>query len=142
ALQMARDHPLLGVGLDNFLYLYGDRYVQRDAVQERFLSHPHNAVLDWWTRLGLPGLVLFVAVGAGNLLAGAKAIARACDSRGPAALARGPAWSPWLPLAVGALGMQVYALAHGMVDNVFFLVDLAVVWWIGQAGVLAVLDED
>jgi O-antigen ligase len=123
AWQMVRDHPFLGVGLDNFLYLYRDRYVQRAVAQERFLSHPHNAILDWWTRLGLPGLVAFAALVAGNVVVGVSVIRAA----GTASLA----------LAVAALGMQVYALAHGMVDNVFFLVDLALMWWIAQAALLA-----
>jgi len=126
AAAMVRDHPWFGVGLDNFLYLYRDRYVARDAAQERFLSHPHNFVLDWWTRLGLPGLVLFGFLALGNLRTGARAIARAGPDR---------------TLAVAALGMQIYALAHGLVDNVFFLVDLAVVWWIGQAVLIAVAGE-
>ncbi len=121
AVAIVRDHPWRGVGLDNFLYLYSDRYVQRDAVEERFLSHPHNLVLDWWTRLGIVGLGLFAALVVGNLHLGRRAL-------------RSPP-GDWV-LAVAALGMQVYALAHGLVDNVFFLMDLAVVWWIGQAVLL------
>jgi O-antigen ligase len=122
AVAMGRDHPWGGVGLDNFLYLYRDRYVQRDAVQERFLNHPHNWLLDWWTRLGLVGLGLWLAVVAANAQAGLRGLRRDGDVR---------------LLAVAALGMQLYALAHGLVDNHFFLVDLAAVWWIAQAALLA-----
>jgi len=129
AAAMVRDHPWLGVGPDNFLYLFQERYVQRDAVQERFLSHPHNAVLDWWTRLGLPGLLVFLALVAANVRAGLTALSRERRS------------ARW-PLVVGALGMQVYAVAHGMVDNVFFLVDLALMWWIAQATLLAASESD
>lgn len=124
AIAMGADHPWLGVGLDNFLYHYQDRYVQRDVIQERRLNHPHNLVLDWWTRLGLPGLLLLATLALGNLRSGARGIR----------LRRGQA--EVFALAVGSLGMQVYALAQGWVDNSFFLVDLAALWWIGQAGVL------
>jgi O-antigen ligase len=126
ALNMGRDHPWGGVGLDNFLYLYRDRYVQRDAVQDRFLNHPHNWLLDWWTRLGLVGLALFVGLVAANAQAGLRGLRRVGSTR---------------LLAAAALGMQLYALAHGLLDNSFFLVDLAAVWWIGQAALLAAAED-
>jgi O-antigen ligase len=124
---MIRDHPVLGVGLDNFLYLYRDRYVARDAVQERFLNHPHNALLDWWTRLGLPGIAVFAALVAGNLRLALRTLGRGRADLAPAA---------------AATGMQLYALAHGLLDNHFFLVDLAVAWWLAQALLLALADEN
>ena len=55
---MIGDHPLLGVGLDNFLYAYRSHYVLPTAWEEFNLSHPHNVVLDFWLRLGLPGLMV------------------------------------------------------------------------------------
>lgn len=131
ALEMARDHPVLGVGLDNFLYHYRERYVKRDVIQDGSLNHPHNWLLDWWTRLGIPGLAIFGVLALGNLWIGARAV-----SRGPPVPLGSP--SPDKALSVAALGLQVYALAAGLVDNSFFLVDLAALWWIGQAGALAV----
>ncbi len=151
AVEMARDHPWLGVGLDNFLYHYRDVYVRRDVIQDGSLNHPHNWLLDWWTRLGLPGLVVWLALALGNARAGRRAV-RAWDRRTTVARARadGSPQTPasaaadaaaGSPLAVAALGMQVYAVAHGLVDNSFFLVDLAAVWWIGQAALLAAADD-
>ncbi len=58
AMQMGFDHPLLGVGPDNFLYAYRSAYMLPTAWQEPNLNHPHNLLLDWWTRLGIPGLLL------------------------------------------------------------------------------------
>ncbi len=126
AWRMGLDHPVLGVGLDNFMGLYRDRYVQRDVAQERFLSHPHNAPLDWWTRLGLPGLALFAAW----LVAFARRAARGARTMDAGG---GTLWAA----GVGAL---VYGLAHGVLDNHFFLVDLALYTWTAQAMVLASLD--
>jgi O-antigen ligase len=126
AWRMIQDHPWLGVGLDNFLYLYRDRYVQRDVVQERGLSHPHNLLLDAWTRLGLPGLLILLLLVIGNLRAGIRAIAATAKRAGTDHA-----------MVVGALGMQIYGLAHGLIDNSFFLVDLAAMWWIAQAALMA-----
>ena len=57
ALRMIVDHPLLGVGPDNFLYAYRSFYILPAAWQEPNLSHPHNVLLDFASRLGLLGLV-------------------------------------------------------------------------------------
>src|SRR6185295_1702324 len=60
SLNMFRDHWLLGVGLDNFLYLYRTRYILPEAWQEPNLNHPHNIVLDFATRRGFGGLLILV----------------------------------------------------------------------------------
>jgi putative inorganic carbon (HCO3(-)) transporter len=52
AWQIALDHPLMGVGLDQFFYHYRSNYLLPAAWQEPNLNHPHNVLLDWWTRLG------------------------------------------------------------------------------------------
>ena len=59
ALQMILDHPITGLGLDQFLYAYRGRYIMPDAWQEPNLSHPHNFLLDFWLRLGILGLIVF-----------------------------------------------------------------------------------
>jgi O-antigen ligase len=109
---MVRDHPVLGVGLDNFLYFYRSHYVLPTAWEEFNLSHPHNFVLDFWLRLGLPGLLTI-----GWLIV--------------AFFRRGWHLYQHLPegvdrlLVLGLMGGMVNFLAHGLVDNAFFLVDLA-----------------
>ncbi|GBL37341.1 hypothetical protein EMGBD1_10280 [Anaerolineaceae bacterium] len=112
ALAMVRDAPLTGVGLDNFLYAYRGRYIAPAAWQEPNLSHAHNWLLDFATRLGLPGLLL-----AGAMLAGFWQQARRAlgGLRDPAARA----------LAVGLCAAMVNVLAHGLVDASYWFVDLA-----------------
>jgi len=110
ALRMLRDHPLLGVGLDNFLYEY-PRYINPDAWREPNLSHPHNIVLDFWLRLGLAG----VGVLAWMVLAFYRQGIQA--SRGTARA-----------LAIGLMASMTAALAHGLIDAAYFYVDLAFVW--------------
>jgi O-antigen ligase len=113
---MAADHPLLGVGLDNFLYAYRGGYIFDAAWQEPNLNHPHNLILDFATRLGLLGLL------AGGWLVGeaARALWRAIHY----------ADALWLPVAAGLAGALVAMLAHGLVDHSFFLVDLAYVFYL------------
>ena len=112
ALQMGVDHPLLGVGPDNFLYAYRSGYMLPTAWQEPNLNHPHNLVLDWWTRLGIPGLLLGLAwLGLGT-------------------------WSVWRwlrsgphrALALGVLAAIAAGLAHGLIDVSYALPDLMIVW--------------
>ena len=47
SFDMIRDHPLTGIGLDQFLYKYQIEYVKPEAWLERFTSHPHNFLLDY-----------------------------------------------------------------------------------------------
>src|SRR5207249_1227032 len=60
SLEMIRDHPLLGIGLDNFSYVYQQLYLREGAAAEPNLSHPHNWIFDFWLSLGFLGLVAFV----------------------------------------------------------------------------------
>jgi O-antigen ligase len=108
---MIRDHPLLGVGLDNFLYAYRGRYIRPAAWQEPDLSHPHNFILDYWSRIGTLGLAagLWLQAGFWRLALPLRHLPGR-DERA---------------LALGLMGSMVDVLAHGLVDNSFFLVDLA-----------------
>lgn len=112
---MIRDHPLLGVGLDNFLYYYRTRYVLPTAWEEFNLSHPHNLVLDFWLRLGLPGLAVLIWLLAAFFRRAFQAYHRLPEGGERA-------------LILGWMGGMVDFVAHGMVDNAFFLVDLAFVF--------------
>jgi putative inorganic carbon (HCO3(-)) transporter len=125
---MIRDHPLLGVGLDNFLYHYRTYYVLPDAWEEFDLSHPHNLVFDFWLRLGLPGLIVLVW-----LLA-------AFFRRSWRAYRALPEGSERL-LVLGLMGGMVDFLAHGLVDNAYFLVDLAFVFMLMLALVQVTSDQ-
>jgi O-antigen ligase len=111
---MIRDHPVLGVGLDNFLYQYRTRYVLPHAWREPNLSHPHNVVLDLWTRVGILGLLVFVWLQWSFFNLGLATYRRL----------RG---APDGALVLALLALMVYSLSHGLIDNSFFLVDLAFV---------------
>jgi O-antigen ligase len=126
AWHMALDHPWLGVGPDNFLYAYRTRYVLPSAWEELNLSHPHNILLDLWTRLGILGLV----AGGWALLAAFRLAARLvrCSDR--------YAW----PLALGLLGGLAATVLHGLIDNSLFLVDLMALFMLAL-GLLEILRQ-
>jgi O-antigen ligase len=121
ALEMARDHPLGGIGLDQFLYLY-PTYMHPDAWREPNLSHPHNLLLDFWLRLGLLGLVALV-------WAGWKALRRV-QERGSGGPDAPPPTLVSSALAWGAAGALLAVLLHGALDNSYFVIDLAYGCWI------------
>ncbi len=114
ATLMLRDHPVLGVGLDQFLRLRtapGSRYISAAAAasSERNAAHPHNLILDILLQTGWLGLAALTAAVVGAL--------------GAARRARGP-------LAAGLVAALAAALVHGLVDNVYFVSDLALSFWL------------
>lgn len=125
---MIRDDPLLGVGLDNFLYHYRTQYVLPTAWKEFNLSHPHNLVFDFWLRLGVSGLVIVLWLLVSFFRLGAKTYGRLTESNERL-------------LALGLMAGMVNLVAHGLVDNAFFLVDLAFTFMLMLALVQAFGDE-
>jgi O-antigen ligase len=119
AWNMVRDHPLLGVGPDNFLYAYRTRYVLPSAWEEFDLAHPHNWLFDFASRLGLLGLAVFVWIEVGFWRRAWMVLRHA----------EGPARA----LALGVMGSMAACLAHGLVDAAFFYVDLAYVFFFSLA---------
>lgn len=121
-VKMIADHPLTGVGPDNFLYAYRTRYVQPEASDELNLSHPHNIVLDFWTRLGLGGVAVLFWLAIAFFRAGFHRYS--CLPEGDDRA-----------MILGLLASMVAALAHGLIDHAFFLVDLAFVFMLTLAAV-------
>lgn len=118
AARMLRDFPLTGIGLDQFLWLHRQRYIDPRIWDERYTSHPHNLLLDSWLSLGIAGflsLALFIALG-GWVIWQARRGRRTVD--------------PW---QLGALASIGAGLGHGLVDNGYFLPDLAVMTWLNIA---------
>jgi len=119
AIAMIADHPVLGLGLDNFIYAYQGGYMRPEAWREPNISHPHNLILDFWIQMGLPGLAA-----AGLLLAWVLRTAVLAVRRD----------DPFhRVVGAAALGVTVDFLVHGSVDNSYFLVDSATIWWITLA---------
>lgn len=128
ALNMLRDHPIFGVGPDNFLYFYRDRgYLPPEGWAEPDISHPHNVLLDTWLRTGVLGLLALLTA---QWVFWTSAWRELRDNGGVGTCAA-------LALAAGMLA----AVIHGMFDNGYFLIDLAVLFWAGYAAMQALVHE-
>jgi putative inorganic carbon (HCO3(-)) transporter len=117
SLEMVKDHPILGIGLDNFVYLYQQVYLREGAAAEPNLSHPHNWVLHVWLQLGILGLGAFLWL-----------LWRFARQVRTGLLEPSRRW-----IAAGALGCMADTLVHGLIDNSYFLVDLAFIFWLTLA---------
>ncbi len=127
SLSLIAERPITGGGLDQFLYLYRSRYILPSAWEEPDLSHPHNVLLDFWIRLGLGGVLMFGAL----QLAFWRASLRAWRQ-----LWRGAQRDPLAAACVvGAMGAMANILAHGLVDNSYFVIDLAFIFCFVAAAV-------
>lgn len=127
ALHMIRDHPLFGIGPDQFLYNYSSKYTSHPywilvlnghrtlAWREPDVAQPHNLILDLWLSGGLLALAGFVVV----LVAFWK--------RTLALWRRGVGWPAVAALGVG--GSVLAGVLHGMVDSAYFAPDLALAFW-------------
>ncbi len=113
AIAMIRDHPIFGVGLDNFLYEY-PKYIHPDAWREPNLSHPHNIVLDFWARLGVAGVVVLAWMMFAFYRRGLRELRELVGTQ--------------RAVVIGLMASMTAALAHGMIDAAYFYVDLAFVW--------------
>ena len=118
ALRILGDRPITGIGQDQLIYQdpsYG-------VPQMRFFqtSHPHNWVLDFWLRLGLPGLVWILTALAWLLWQGGQ-IWR--EQKGTACGA----------LALGLVASLVDFAVHGLLDMAYFTMDLALTFWLSVA---------
>ena len=123
AARIIRDNPLTGIGQDQFLYA-DPRY---GVPQMRFFttSHPHNWVLDFWLRLGVPGLLWLLA-------------ALYYFFRTALGLCR-----RWTGTALGALSLGLLAsmvdfVVHGLLDMAYFTMDLALTFWL-TIGMVAIM---
>ena len=120
SLSLIDEHPLFGVGPGNFEAAYRSRFVLPSAWQEFNQGHPHNIYLDYWTRLGVLGLlaggVMHVAFWRHN-----SAVSR--RHSGTASLSTQQVANQ--ALGTGLAGSVAAVLAHGFVDNTIFFPDLS-----------------
>jgi len=140
SLLIIRDHFLLGTGPDSFNTLYNptapNSYALKaldgqpfPAAYNPHLSHPHNLLFDFWISTGLLGIAaFFVLLSTFALLA--RRVYHLC-----APLREGPLLQR---LLLGMVGSIVATVVHGLVDNSYFVPDLAMLFWF-FVGMLLVL---
>ena len=102
-----RDHPIFGVGLGGYHYLF------RGKIPE---IYPHDVWLTFWVEVGLLGLIAFAAIYFGLLFRGWRAMPRVQGF--------------YRPLLWGALGALVLWGVHGLVDSPYWKNDMSLEFWI------------
>lgn len=117
-VNLLKDHPIAGAGLNGFKTLYSNQY-RLPQFQEQF-QYPHNLLLTWWVETGLLGLATFllVLVRAFGILI--RSLARVKNITQAA-------------FGAGLLAMLIYIVVHGLVDVPYFKNDLSVQFWVIMA---------
>lgn len=110
-LSMLKDHPLLGVGLDNYQTAFAP-YQTTTGIE--IFKYPHNIFLNFWSELGLLGLIsIFWLI----IIFFKTALLSIFNN-------------PNRLIYLGLLAGFITLLIHGLVDVPFFKNDLAVLWWL------------
>jgi O-antigen ligase len=100
------DRPITGIGLSGFPKVYPD---YATCEKENF-QYPHNIFLNFWTEIGIVGLLSFLWV----VYRYWKILSPLIDNF----------------VVVGLLAAMVYIFIHGLVDVPYFKNDLAVEFWV------------
>ncbi|MFH0852804.1 MAG: O-antigen ligase family protein [bacterium] len=109
---MLKDNPITGAGMAGFPEAY-DQY--RDAAHVELLQYPHNIVFNFWSEMGLIGLLLFLVLVVRfykNAWAGYR-LHKGLHQR----------------VALGLILGMTALLGHGLVDVPYFKNDLAVLFF-------------
>jgi len=102
ALNMANEHPWLGVGFGNYEAAYGDYALLNWPYP---LGHAHNYYLNLLAETGALGLTAYLGLWAAVIWLTARIISRAPY--------------PQRGLALGLMGAWVHLSVHNLVDNLY-----------------------
>lgn len=106
-IRSMQDHPIFGVGIGGFDYIYRKRASQ---------PYPHDIWLTFWVELGLLGLIAFAVIFFGLLWRGWRAL---------------PKTEGFYRVALwGVLGSLVLFGVHGLVDSPYWKNDMSVEFWV------------
>ncbi len=123
---MLRDHTIFGAGLSGYPTVFRPYH---QATYIEIFQYPHNIVLNFWSELGLLGLLAFIWI----MIVFFQQIRRSLTYRLPVTgdrlLSHG--------LAAGMLTLAI----HGLVDVPYFKNDLAVQFWIFAASITVIASE-
>lgn len=112
ALQMLREHPILGAGLSGFSAAVAPYW---NATHVDRYTYPHNILLNFWTETGLLGVAAFSWI---------LITAFTVSWRG---------WRhtdiEWRPIQLGVCLALVAVVVHGLVDVPYFKNDLSLEFW-------------
>ena len=115
SIEIIKNHPITGIGLDQFISQFSGTYVRPDAIADPDLSHPHNVILDFWIRLGILGVCWLVAF----VLLFCRTIYKTLKQR---------TLNSQSVIVIGATGAMASLFIHGMIDNSIYVNDLSFIF--------------
>lgn len=116
-INLLKDHPVFGAGLNGFKTLYSNQY-RLQQFQEQF-QYPHNLLLTYWTETGLLGLTAFVILIVKVFSVVIRNMIKIMDSNS----------NSNFHLGLSFLAIFTYWLVHGFVDVPYFKNDLSLEFW-------------
>lgn len=114
-VNLLKDHPLSGAGLNGYKTLYTNQY-RLPQYQEEF-QYPHNLFLTFWSETGLYGLTAFLLIIVSSI---GLIIRKIRHSKQPI-------------YGAGLIAVLAYWLFHGVVDVPYFKNDLSLEFWMIMA---------
>ena len=100
--------------------VFNDDYKKKVWRPVEIYLYPHNIVLNFWTELGLVGVLLFVWLFVKIIQYSISSIQYSKKNKDNAGLF----------LALGILGTFIVIIVHGLVDVPYFKNDLACMFWV------------
>ncbi|MEI6288449.1 MAG: O-antigen ligase family protein [bacterium] len=122
SFNMLKDNWLWGAGLDG----YQTKILPYHSKAFEVFMYPHNIILNFWSEVGILGLLAFIYLGVKYFLTNLKvfmAKVSAIDSYQKV-------------MAVTFIFVLVQMILHGLVDAPYFKNDLSVLFWIFMAGAI------
>ena len=103
--------------------VWNEEYKKSHWQPVEIYMYPHNLLLNFWTELGLAGMLLFIWIIFKFMFIGVKIIRNW-------KLEIGNLDTPNRYLIIGLICAMVVVIVHGMVDVPYFKNDLAVMFWV------------
>ena len=114
-VNMLKDNWLWGAGLAGYQTKIIPYHVHK--FFEIYL-YPHNIILNFWSELGILGLLSFVFLAVKNFLINIKGVIKKSENK----------LISWALIAI-----MIQMIIHGMVDAPYFKNDLSVMFWLFMA---------
>lgn len=117
--QMLRDRLLSGAGLAGYQETFAPYH---KAKYIEIYLYPHNLFLNFWSEVGLGGLIVFLLVTAKFFIFGFKNLKSKIKNRKPLEFGN--------TLTAATMASMTTILIHGLVDVPYFKNDLAIFFWL------------
>jgi O-antigen ligase len=111
--QMLKDRPLFGAGLAGYQQTFAPYH---KAKHIEIYLYPHNLFLNFWSELGIFGLIVFILIILNFFRTGFKNLKKSKNYS--------------YELTVALMAAMVVLLVHGLVDVPYFKNDLSILFWL------------